>query len=121
MTRFKITAAATLGLLSAYCLPYLRADEWNKETRLTINVPLQIQDSVLAPGEYVFKLVDADTDRDVVSIFNSDGTRLEKIVIGGATYRADGGDKKLFTISEPQGGQPATLHTWFYPGDTVGV
>jgi hypothetical protein len=70
-------------MLSAYVVPSVRADEWNKETHLTINVPLQIEDTVLAPGEYVFKLVEPETDRDIVSIFNSDGTRLETTIMGG--------------------------------------
>jgi hypothetical protein len=120
MNRFKMTAA-TLGLLSVYFVPCVRADDWNKESHLTINVPLQIQGTLLAPGQYVFKLVDPDTNRDVVSIFNSAETRLETIMIGRSTYRADAGDKKLFTISEPQGNQPATLKSWFYPGDNFGV
>jgi hypothetical protein len=120
MKRFR-TTAATLGLLSAYLVPCARANDWNKETHLTINVPLQIQDTILAPGEYVLKLVEPDTDRDVVSIFNSDGTRLETIIMGWSTYRADAGDKKVFTISEAHGNQPATLQSWFYPGDNFGV
>jgi hypothetical protein len=113
--------AAALGMLSASLVTGVRADDWNWQSHLTINVPLQVQDTVLAPGEYIFKLAEPDTDRGVVSIFNSDGTRLEKIMIGWATYRADAGDKKLFTISEPQGNQPAILQSWFYPGNNVGV
>ena len=119
MTKFRMTLA-TLGMLSAHFVPGARADEWNKETHLTINVPVQIQDTVLAPGEYVFKLVEPETDRGVVSIFNSDGIRLETIIMGWSKYRADG-DKKLFTVSYPHGSQPATLQAWFYPGDNVGV
>jgi hypothetical protein len=113
--------AAVLGMLSVYFVPTMRAGEWNKETHLTINVPLQIQDTVLPAGEYVFKLTEPDTARDVVSIFNSDGTRLEKIVIGWSTYRDDAGDKNLFKISDPHGNQPATLQSWYYPGDNIGV
>ena len=120
MTRFRMTAAA-LGMFSAYFVSCARADEWTKETHLTINVPLQIQDTVLPPGEYLFRLMEPDTDRDLVSIFNSDGTRLEANIMGWSTYRADAGDKKLFTIAEPHGDQPATLRAWFYPGDNAGV
>src|SRR5258708_389331 len=51
MNRFKMTAAL-LGLLTPCVAPTLRADDWNKETRLTTNQPLQVQDTVLAPGQY---------------------------------------------------------------------
>ena len=120
MNRFRMTAA-TLGLLSAGLVLSMRADDNNKETRMTINGPLQVQDTLLAPGEYVFKLTEPDTAHSVVSIYNADGTRLEGIAMGWSAYRVDAGDKNLFTISQPQGDQPAKLQTWFYPGDNSGV
>jgi hypothetical protein len=120
MNRFRLTAA-TLGLLSASFVPSLRADDNNKETRMTINGPLQVQDTLLAPGQYVFKLSEPDSDHSVVSIYSADGARLEGIVMGWSAYRTDAGDKKLFTISQPQGNQPAKLQTWFYPGDNFGL
>jgi len=116
MNRFKMTAA-TLGLLSASFVPSMRADESNKETRLTVNQPLQVQDTLLTPGEHVFKLIAPG----VVSIYNADGTRPEGIILGWSAYRADAGDKKLFTISQPQGEQPSKLQTWFYPRDNFGL
>ena len=116
MNRFRMTAA-TMGLLCAYFVPAMRADESNKETHMTITQSLQVQDTLLAPGEHVFKLIEPG----VVSICNADGTRPEGIILGWSVYRADAGDKKLFTISQPQGNQPAKLQTWFYPGDTFGV
>ena len=120
MNRFRMTVAA-LGLLTASLAPSMRAGETDKETRMTINGPLQVQDTLLAPGQYVFRLTEPDSDHSVVSIFNADGTRLEGIVMGWSAYRADAGDKKLFTISQPQGDQPVKLLTWFYPGDNSGV
>jgi hypothetical protein len=120
MKRFRMTAA-TLGLLSACLVPSMRADDSNKETRLTINQPLQIQDTLLAPGQYVFKLVEPDTSRSVVGVYNADSNRLEGFIMGWAAYRTDAGDKQLFTISQPEGNQPAKLQTWFYPGDNFGV
>jgi len=113
--------AATLGLLAAGVVPSMRADDNNKETRMTIDGPLQVQDTLLAPGQYVFKLTNPDTDHSLVSIYNADRTRLEGIIMGWSAYRADAGDNKLFTISQAQGSQPAKLQTWFYPGDNFGV
>jgi hypothetical protein len=43
-------------------------DDRNKETHLTINVPLRVQDTLLTPGKYVFKLIELGTNSDVVSI-----------------------------------------------------
>jgi hypothetical protein len=120
MNQFRMTAA-TLGLLAAGVVPSMRADDNNKETRMTIDGPLEVQDTLLAPGQYVFKLTNPDTDHRLVSIYNADRTRLEGIIMGWSAYRADAGDNKLFTISQAQGSQPAKLQTWFYPGDNFGV
>ena len=116
MNRFKITFAM-LGLLTAGFAPSMQADATDKETHLTIDQPLQVQDILLAPGQYVFKLIEPG----VVSIYNADGTQPQGIVMGWNAYRADAGDKKLFTVSQSQGNQPATLKYWFYPGDNSGL
>jgi hypothetical protein len=58
MNRLKITAVM-LGLLTPCFAPSLRADERNKETRVTIKRPLQVKDTVLPPGQYLFKFVGA--------------------------------------------------------------
>ncbi len=116
MKRFKITFVM-LGLLTAGFAPSMRADDRDKETRLTTNQPLQVGNILLAPGQYVFKLIDPG----VVSIYNADGTQPQGIILGWSAYREDAGDKKLFTVSQSQGNQPAALKYWFYPGDNSGL
>jgi hypothetical protein len=41
--------------------------------------------------------------------------------VGLTAYRAEAGDKKLLTISQPAGGQPTVLNYWFFPGDNGGI
>jgi len=120
MNQFKITTAM-LGLLSACLAPSVRADDFNKETHLTTNQPLQIQDVLLAPGQHTLRLALPDANETVVSIYNADGTRLEGIVMGWPAYRTDAGDKKLITVSQPHGSQPSSLKYWFFVGDNFGV
>ena len=120
MNRLRITAT-TLGLLSACLAPSVRADLRNKETRVTVKAPLQVQDTLLAPGQYVFKLTLADTSLIAVSIYNAETNRLEATILGWAAYRGDAGDKQFFTIDQARANQPAKLQKWFYPGDNFGV
>jgi hypothetical protein len=120
MNGLKITAVL-MGLLSMGWAPSLRADDFNKETHFTINQPLQVQDTVLAPGDHVLRLTATGSNRTLVSIYDADGIHLEKIVLGFAAYRADGGDPHIITVSQPQGDQAGKLKTWFYPGDNFGV
>src|SRR5579863_5571764 len=56
---------AILALLTAGFTPSMRADDSNKETHLTINQPLQVQNTLLAPGQFVFPLIEPN----VVSIY----------------------------------------------------
>jgi hypothetical protein len=116
MNRLTVTTAM-LGLLTAGLAPSMRADDSNKKTIININQPLQIQDVLLAPGQHVLKLIQPG----VVSIYNADGTRPEGIILGWSAYRLDASDKKLITVSQSQGNQPATLKYWFYPGDNSGL
>ncbi len=115
MNRFKKTTAM-LGPLTAGYASSVRADDRDKETRLTTNQPLQVRDTLLAPGQYVFKLIAPG----MVSIRSVDGTPAG-IVLGWPAYRVDAGGKELFTVSEVEGNQPAMLKDWFYPGDNSGL
>jgi hypothetical protein len=119
MNRLRVTAT-TLGLLSACLAPHLRADVRNKETRVTVNAPLQVQDTLLAPGQYVFKLT-LDDSQIAVSIYNAETNRIEATILGWAAYRGDAGDKQFFIIDQSRANQPAKLQKWFYPGDNFGV
>jgi hypothetical protein len=120
MNQFKVMSAA-LGILGAILAPSLRADESDKTTHITINQPLQIQGTLLAPGRYVFKLASPDYDHHTVQIYNADETRLETTVLANAAYRLKPSGDSQFIIADPQEGQPATLQFWFYPGDNIGL
>ena len=119
MNRFK-TAVATFGLLSISLAPSVRADDTNKETVMTINRPIQVQDIVLAPGQHVLKLTQPNSDHTIVSIYNASQTQLEGIIMGLPAYRLDITDK-LFSFSQPTGNQPAMLQTWYFAGDNSGI
>ena len=119
MNRFK-TAVATFGLFGITLAPSLRADDINKETVMTINRPLQVQDIVLAPGQHVFKLAQPSGDHTIVSIYNATQTQLEGIIMGMPAYRVDITDE-LFSISQPVGSQQAVLQTWYFAGANSGI
>jgi hypothetical protein len=120
MNRFTVTTLM-LGFLAAGFTPSMRADDFNRETHFTISQPLQVQSTLLTPGQYLLKLTEAGFDHLVVSIYNADGTRLDGIVMGVSAYRGDAGDEKLMIVSQPKDGQPSRLKYWFYPGDNYGV
>jgi hypothetical protein len=101
--------------------PAARADEWNKETTLTFNEPVEVPGKVLPAGTYVFKLADSQSDRDIVQIFTKGEKQLLTTVMAIPDSRAEPTDKTVVTFEERASGSPEALHDWFYPGETTGV
>jgi hypothetical protein len=103
------------------CAPLAaKADDWNKETSLTFNKPVEIPGMVLAPGTYIFKLLDSPADRSVVQIFNADESHLYKNVLAIPAYRLETTDTPAVTFEERSKGTPEAVKDWFYPGDNYG-
>ena len=117
-----ITPALALALLTMTLVPSAKADEWNKKTLITVRGgAIQIQRTVLEPGEYVFKLADSQSDRRILEVFNADETKLETTILANAAYRLEPTGDTRFTFAEQPAGEPLAISTWFYPGDNYGL
>jgi hypothetical protein len=118
----KVTRLAALGLMLAVTFaPLAKASEENKKTVITVHQPIQIHGKVLEPGQYVLKLFDSQTDRDVLQVYNASETKIEMTIFSHPAYRAKSTGDTRFTFWEMQNGQPPALRTWFYPGDNWGL
>ncbi len=109
-----------LGVLIVSVPLIAKADEWNKETIMTFNQPVEVPNMVLKPGTYEFRLLDSPSDRHVVQILNADGTHLYENVLAIPAYRLEPTDRTVVTFDERAQGAPQAIATWFYPGDTSG-
>ena len=105
-------------------LPFTKAkaDDWNKETDVTLNAPLEIPGRVLPAGNYVFELADNQANRNIVQIFNEDKTHIIATIDAIPAYRMEPSDTTLITrtMEEPVG-RPEVLSRWFFAGDQNGV
>jgi hypothetical protein len=118
-----VTRLAALGfvLLATALTPLAKASEADKKTLIRTNEPIQYQGKVLAAGQSVIKLLDSNSDRNVVQIYNAYETKLEMTILAKTAYRlSPTGDTRL-TFSEMPSGQAPILRTWFYPGDNSGL
>jgi hypothetical protein len=109
--------------LAGSILTPARADEWNKETRMQTNVPLQIPGHVLEPGTYIFRLVDGLSNRNVVRVFSEDADGKETFVttlFAVSAYRQKTPEEPIFNMDERPAGSPEAIKSWFYPGDNTG-
>jgi hypothetical protein len=125
----------TLQAVSALCVAAAvgagfatsaKADEWNKKTTITFSGPVEIPGvhlvgwGILPAGTYVFKILDSQSDRHIVQIFNKDETIVYATILAIPNYRLKVTDKTVITFRERPAGQPEALRAWFYPGDNFG-
>ncbi len=121
MTNFKKYALPCAAVLFfAVFSPSGKADEWNKQTEVTFSGPVEIPGMVLEKGTYEFKLLDSLSDRNIVQIFNKDGTHLYATVLAVPDYRLKPTGKTVVTFAERASGAPPAVQAWFYPGANFG-
>jgi hypothetical protein len=106
--------------------PGAKASEWNSKTVITFGGPVEIPGvhltgwRVLPAGTYVFKLMDSESDRHIVQIFNKDETKCYATILAIPNYRLKATGKTVVTFRERPAGQPEALRAWFYPGKNWG-
>jgi hypothetical protein len=99
------------------------AQTWNKRTSVTFSGPVEIPGvgaQVLPAGTYVFRLLDSQSDRHIVQIFNEDESHLYATILAIPNYRLQATDKTVMTFAERAVGEPQAIRAWFYPGDNSG-
>jgi hypothetical protein len=127
MTGLKaLTTFCCVALMGAVFQTNARADAWNRKTVITFAAPVEIPGvhlkgwGVLPAGTYVFKILDSQSDRHIVQIFNKEETIVYATILAIPNYRLKATDKTVMTFRERPGGQPEALRAWFYPGRTWG-
>ena len=120
------TTACSMALMGAFLTPTVWADDWNRKTVITFGGPVEIPGvhlagwGVLPAGTYVFKILDSQSDRHIVQIFDKSETTVYATVLAIPNYRLKATDKTVITFSERPAGQPEALRAWFYPGKNWG-
>ena len=119
MNHIKIITFVCLGALGT-ALPQAKADEWNQKTVFTFSGPVEIPGQVLSPGTYVFKLMDSQSDRSIVQVFNKNENHLYGTFLTIPDYRLTPRGKSVITFEERAAGSPEAVKAWFYPGENYG-
>jgi hypothetical protein len=111
------------GFIIAFALIFeltAHADEGNQLTKISFSEAVQVPGRVLPAGDYEFVLARSDSNRNLVQIFNADGTELYATVQTIPTERARETDGTSITLAQRPDGKPDALLTWFYPGTQTG-
>jgi hypothetical protein len=127
MNRFQTLATVScMALMGAIFTPTANADDWNRKTVITFSGPVEIPGvhltgwAVLPAGTYVFKILDSQSDRHIVQIFNKEETKVYATILAIPNYRLKVTDKTVITFRERPAGEPEALRAWFYPGRNWG-
>src|SRR5690349_1449734 len=121
-----VTPVFCMALMGTAFSPSANADDWNRKTEITFSGPVEIPGvhltgwGVLPAGTYVFKILDSQSDRHIVQIFNKDETTVYATILAIPNYRLQATDKTVMTFRERPAGQPEALRAWFYPGRNWG-
>jgi LPXTG-motif cell wall-anchored protein len=120
MKLFKALATLfCLIALGAFAVPTATAADWNRKTVITFSGPVEVPgvgQHNLPAGTYVFKILNSQSDRHIVQIFNQDETQVLTTILAIPNYRLHATDKTVITFRERPVGQPEALRAWFYPG-----
>jgi hypothetical protein len=118
--RMFATSLCAIGLASGVVVFRAQADQWDKRTILTVDQPIQVKDTYLPAGTYVLKLLNSNSDRHIVQIFNGDQSHIIDTVLAIPNYRLEPTGKSQFLFWETPPGSAKALRAWFYPGDNYG-
>jgi hypothetical protein len=120
------TSVFCMAVIGAVLSPAAKADEANHKTVMTFSGPVEIPGvhlkgwGVLPAGTYVFKILDSQTDRHIVQIFNKDETQIIATILAIPNYRLKVTGKTVVTFRERPAGEPEAIRAWFYPGENYG-
>ena len=116
----KLLVMASFMLVVAAFIPAAKADDGDWATQVNINEPMQVGNLVLAPGSYVFRLVDIWAP-DVVSIYNASTEQYDGFIMGTPVFREHATEHSTFNLERIGKGAPEALRSWFYPDTNYGI
>jgi|HubBroStandDraft_1064217.scaffolds.fasta_scaffold16983_3 LPXTG-motif cell wall-anchored protein len=115
------TVVFSLALMGSMLLPgNVKADTWNKATKLTFSGPVEVPGRSLPAGTYWFQLMDSSANRHIVQIWNSDRSQLLATVLAIPNYRLRPTGDSVISFAERPSDSPEAVREWFYPGDNFG-
>jgi hypothetical protein len=120
--RFKLVVAAFCFIIIASVMaPVSRAQNGDRKTVVTFSEPIEIPGNViLPPGTYFFKLLNQDSGRWVVQIFDEHQTKTFATLITIEDFRYHPTNQVVMNFTERAEGAPPAIKEWFFPGEKQG-
>lgn len=110
-------AVATLAALPVAALAQGPRDQ---RTYFTFSHAVDLPGKTLAPGTYVFRLVDSPSNRHIVQIVSENEKDIQATLMTIPARRMDPPDEPEIRFMETSAASPSAIKTWWYPGNTTG-
>jgi hypothetical protein len=92
----------------------------DNRTEFTFNSPVELPGVTLPPGTYVFRFVDASTQKRVMQVMTKSDQKNYGMFLTINAIRPKPSDDAELRFLETPAGAPAAVKTWWYPGQTIG-
>ena len=95
-------------------------DTFDKRTVFTFNRPISLPGITLPAGDYMFRVVNTTTSRNVIQVLSGDGKTPYAMLHSIPEIRRDASSKPEVRFMETAKGHPSPVKTWWYPQETTG-
>jgi hypothetical protein len=121
MGRFKpFLGATTAALVLSAGVAMAQGIVPDRSTIVTISAPVSVPGVVLPAGEYLFRLADSNTNRNIVQIYDKDRTRIFATLIAVPAERNEPSGDAVITFRETPANQAPALRYWYFAGEKAG-
>jgi hypothetical protein len=108
-----------LGVLAT--TPAGAIENAHRTTYFTFKAPVGLPGITLAPGSYVFEVVNPDMSADLVRVSNRERTRTFALQFTRPVHRGWSSNmKSTITLGESASGTPQPIKAWFPENQTTG-
>ncbi len=115
-----LLSVSALAVASALVAGTAFGDAYDKRTVFTFNRPIALPGVTLPAGEYLFRIVNTETDRKVIQVLSSDGKKPYAMLHSIPDIRVEETDHPAVRFMETAKGQPSAVKAWWYPGERIG-
>lgn len=114
----QILRSTTFLVVAASCA--LQAANPPRSFVMNTTEPLIVSKTVLPPGGHIWKLVDSQSNRDIVQITDEATNRVEAVIFAVPNYREVITSDNEIGYWETPVGYAKSVRSWFLPGESFG-
>jgi hypothetical protein len=116
MLRHALRLACSVALLAGVMPTPSTAQPLDRRTLFTFSGPVAMPGVTLPAGQYLFRLANPDSSRNVVQVLSGDGTKPYGMFFSMPAERFEPASTPEVRFMETAAGMPAAIRTWWYPG-----